>query len=266
MTTNTTGAADREPLSELGEQGVSEPQIRQVPLSASVDWLGAGWRTLRGAPGPSLLYGTLFAVVCEGALMLTMRSPGFTAAFLTGLLLIGPFLGAGLYVAARQHSAGDPVRIGASLALLWQRRTNLSLFVLFLALVMAAWVRFSALLFAFKVNAFSATSNDWEGFLAGSFDPVIVGFFVVIGALLAALIFLTSAVSVPLIVDRDAGPITAISASYRAVTSNWWPMALWAALIVVLSAVGIFTLFIGMIVLFPLLGYATWHSYRALVE
>lgn len=262
MTMNTVNTAARV---DLVHANSTEPQILTVESTAALDWLKAGWQTLLAAPGVSLLYGALFGLVCAVLTMLTLRNPGFTTAFLTGLLLIGPLLASGLYVAARQHAAGERVSIWASLSLLWDRRTNLSLFVLFLGLVMAAWVRFSSLLFAFKVDVFSPTSYSWGSFLTGSFDPIIVGFFVVIGAILASVVFVTSAVAVPMIVDRDAGPITAISASYRAVRTNWQPMALWAALIVALTSVGVVTWFVGMIVLFPLTGYATWYSYKALV-
>jgi uncharacterized membrane protein len=90
-------------------------------------------------------------------------------------------------------------------------------------------------------------------------------FFFGIGFLLAAVVFTISAVSVPMILDRDVGPITAVQTSYRAVRSNLAAMTLWAALIVAVSGIGILTLFVGMILLFPVLGYATWHSYRRLV-
>ncbi|MGB5833486.1 MAG: DUF2189 domain-containing protein [Thiohalocapsa sp.] len=262
----TTNADDHSTRSQSPAQGVGDPRILEVDSTAAVDWLKAGWRTFIAAPGVSLLFGVLFALVCAGAVTLTIRNPGFTTAFITGLLLIGPFLACGLYVAARQHASGERVRIGASLALLWDRRTNLSLFAVFLALVMAAWVRFSSLLFAFQMDAFGPTAYNWENFLAGRLDPAILGFFLVIGALLAVVVFVTSAVAIPMIVDRDAGPIPAISASYRAVKQNWQPMALWAAMIVALTGIGILTWFVGMVVLFPLLGYATWYSYRALLD
>jgi uncharacterized membrane protein len=242
------------------------PRIKQVPVTAPLAWLKSGWTTLIHAPGPSLLYGLLFSIACLAVAALTIRNPGFTTAFLTGLLLIGPVLATGLYVAARQHERGEPVSIGASLKLLWDRRTNLSLFVVFLALVMAAWLRLAALLFAVKVTAFAPTAYNWEGFLNGSFDPVVLGFLVVIGAILALAVFVSSAVAIPLIADRDAGPIAAVSTSYQAVRQNLPAMALWAALIAGLTVFGILTWFIGMLFLFPLLGYATWQSYRDLVE
>lgn len=254
------------PMSDSTSNADQPVRIRRVPVSAPLNWLRAGWETLLHAPAPSLLYGLLFSLACLGIATLTASNPGFTTAFLTGLLLIGPVLAMGLYVAARQHADGEPVKIGAGLSLLWERRTNLSLFVVFLALVMAAWVRVSALLFAIKVDAFAPTAYSWGGFLAGRFDPVIVGFFLVIGAILALAVFVSSAVAIPMIADRDVGPITAVSTSYRAVKENIPAMALWALLIVALTLFGVLSWFVAMIFLFPLLGYATWFSYRDLVD
>jgi uncharacterized membrane protein len=69
-----------------------------------------------------------------------------------------------------------------------------------------------------------------------------------------------------MIVDRDVNPLTAIHTSARAVARNWPAMTLWAAVIVAVTAVGIATLGIAMVVIFPVLAYATWHSYRATVR
>ncbi|NKN34188.1 DUF2189 domain-containing protein [Marichromatium bheemlicum] len=241
------------------------PTVSRVDIGDPLDWLAAGVRGFAEAPAASLLYGTLFVLACWGALALTWTLPWFTIAFLTGLLLLGPFLAAGLYVAARQREAGEPVAIRASLTLIWERRTNLGLFVLFLGLIAAAWVRFSALLFAIKFNTLSPSTERITGLLAGHFDPVVTLFFLGIGLLLAIAVFVTSAVSIPMILDRDVGPLTAIHTSLRACAHNAPAMTLWAALIVALTGFGILTLFIGLVVIFPVLGYATWESYRRMI-
>ena len=261
----TTQAIDQPPADETS-QSQQPPGIRKIPISAPAAWLKQAWATFLHAPAPSLLYGFIFSAACFWIASLMRDNPGFTSAFLTGLLLIAPVLATGLFVATRQHEQGQPVSISSSLRLIWDRRDNLGLFMIFLALVMAAWVRLSALIFAFKVNAFAPTDYSWQGFLSGSFDPIIVGFFVVIGAILALAVFVTSAVAIPMIADRDVGPITAMTTSYRAVKENPGTMALWAATIVALTAVGVFSWFVAMVVIFPLLGYATWYSYRDLVE
>ena len=240
-------------------------EIRPVGVAQPFAWLAAGARSFAAAPGTSLLYGALFALAAAGALYLTWNFPGFTVAFLTGLLLIGPVLAAGLYIAARQQQAGEAVSIAGALRHLASRSANLGLFAVFLALIMAAWVRLSALLFALKFNTFNITLDGYVGILSGTGDPLAVAYFALVGLLLASVVFITSAVAIPMIVDRDCGPLNAVRASARAVARNWPAMAVWAALIVVLTAVGIGTYLVGMVVLFPVLGYATWHSYKALV-
>lgn len=245
---------------------ITDLEIGRVDSGAPKAWLRDGWATFRAAPIVSGLYGLLFALACLGTLALIHTMPVFTAAFLTGLLLIGPLLAAGLYVAARQHAAGESVSISRSLSLLWDRRTNLALFGVYLGLVMAAWIRLSALIFAVHASTFSPSTANYLTALSGGFDPLVTGYFVVIGAILALTVFITSTVAVPLIIDRDAGPIVGIQASWRAVMCNRKTMALWALIIVGLTVIGILTAFVGMVVLFPLLGYATWSSYRALVH
>lgn len=245
---------------------LSRDQIRRVTLTDPWSWIGAGIQDFRAAPGQSLLYGALFAAACWTTLALSVSLPWFTLAFLTGILLLGPILAAGLYVAARQLEEGEPVSIREALHTLATRKTNLALFAVFLIIVMDAWVRISSLLFAVQFDLFSPSIEGYLGILSGHGDPMVLAYFLGIGFLLAATVFVTCAVSVPLIVDRDRNIIDAIVTSARAVRHNWPVMLIWAALITTLSAVGILTFFAGSVVLFPILGYATWHSYRAMVE
>jgi uncharacterized membrane protein len=100
--------------------------------------------------------------------------------------------------------------------------------------------------------------------LASSDGWVTLSYFFGIGFLLASFVFVISAIAIPLILDKDADFITAMQKSYRAVMRNPAAMAVWAAIIVALTMVGIATGFVGFAVIFPVLGYATWHSYRAL--
>lgn len=253
QTTTTTAPAPRD-------------QVRAVPITAAFSWLKAGIEDFRCAPGRSLFYGALFAAACGATTALTLNLPWLTLGFLTGLLLMGPYLATGLYVAARQLEAGEPVSIRAALRLLRERSTNLALFAVILVVVMDAWVRVSSLLFAIHFGLFSPSIQGYLGLLSGQGDPWVLVYFVAMGALLAAAVFVTCAVAVPLMVDRDRNPIDAIGASIRAVRRNWPAMLVWAALIATLTGIGILTFFTALVVLFPVLGYATWHSYRALVE
>lgn len=258
-----TTEAIRTPLTKTA----GHPEIRHVAAAEPLAWLRAGWRDFAASPGPSLLYGVGFALACLAVVGLTRELPWFTLAFLTGLLVIGPVLASGLYAAARQMEAGERPSIGAGLRLLYARRTGLALFGVLLALIMAAWVRLSALLFAVKFDAFSPSIEGYLALIGGAgADPVVAAYFALVGLALAATVFVTSAVAVPAILDRDADPFSAIRTSARAVARNWPAMLLWAGLIAALTAAGIASLFLAMVVIFPILGYATWHSYRAMVR
>ena len=90
--------------------------------------------------------------------------------------------------------------------------------------------------------------------------------YIVVGGILAGLVFARSVISIPVIIDRDADAQTAIDTSKRVMLDDLPAMIVWSALIVGLVAIGFATYLVGMIVVFPLLGHATWHAYRDLVR
>jgi uncharacterized membrane protein len=240
--------------------------VGRVNATAPFTWIQRGIADFRRAPGLSLLYGFLFAGLCAGVFLLIRDLPGFATGYLTGLLVVGPFLAAGLYAASRDMQRGITPSVLSGLGLLMQRRTYLALFSLMLALVMAAWIRFSALLFALKFNTLSPTVESYTQMLSSSEGWIALSYFVGIGFLLAAVVFVVSAIAIPLILEKDADFITAMQKSYHAVVSNPAAMLVWAGLLVALTAIGIATSFVGLAVIFPVLGYATWHSYRDLAK
>jgi uncharacterized membrane protein len=87
-----------------------------------------------------------------------------------------------------------------------------------------------------------------------------------VGGVFAAAVFVISAISIPMLLDRNGDVYTAMATSFLAVTRNIPAMLLWAGLIVVLAAIGFATLLFGLIVIFPILGHATWHAYRELTQ
>ncbi len=240
--------------------------VRKVLITSPFRWIKLGFDDFRRIPGLSLLYGFLFAGLCAGVYLLISNVPWFTIAYLTGLVVVGPFLASGLYVASRDLESGVKPSIEGGLRLIGKRRTYLALFALVLAIVMAAWVRFSALLFAVTFSTLSPSIEAYTHLFNSTDGWITLTYFIGIGFLLALVVFVLSAVAIPLILDKDVGFITAMKTSYRAVTGNPLAMIVWAAMIVALTAVGILTVFVGFAFLFPVLGYATWHSYRALVE
>lgn len=259
MTTTTHGLRTEDKASPSYEIG-------RVDDLAVLDWLKRGMDDFLSIPGLSLLYGVLFAAACGVAYLLSTSTPWYTVAFLTGLVVVGPFLASGLYAASRDRERGVTPSIGGSLRLLNRRKTYLALFSMMLALVMAAWVRFTALVFAIKFNSLSPSIEAYSNMFSSADGWITLAFFTGSGLLLVTTVFVISAIAIPLILDKDADFITAIQTSYRAVMRNKAAMAIWASFIVALTFIGIATAFAGLVVLFPILGYATWHSYRALVR
>jgi uncharacterized membrane protein len=240
--------------------------IRRVGVAAPLDWVRKGFEDFGRMPLLSLVYGLLFTALVIGVYLATSGAPWYALAYFTGLLVVAPFLAAGLYVARRDLDAGREPFIESGLVLVARRKTYLALFSTVLALVMAAWVRFSALLFAVKFTTVSPSIDAYTTLLTSTDGLITLGYFVGSGVLLAAVVFVLSAVAVPLILDRNTDFITAMQTSYRATMANLPAMTLWALAIVALMTLGLFAFFVGLAVVFPVLGYATWHAYRAVVE
>jgi uncharacterized membrane protein len=146
------------------------------------------------------------------------------------------------------------------------RRTNMAIYSVIMAIVIVAWVRLAALLFAIKSTTFLPSIEGHLGMPTGNTDPVIPIYFLAVGLMLALIVFVANAITVPAIVDRDVNPLTAIHTRALAVARNRPATTGWAAVLVALTAVGIATLGIAMVVIFPVLGYATWHCDRATVR
>ena len=222
---------------------------------------------MRGNLVESLVYGV--AVAAIGWLIWTYtagRPQQFTAS-ITGFFLLAPLLAAGLYEISRRHELGMDTGFGESLQG-WRRSAEgLAQFGLELVLVAILWERLSAILFALFYNGtvpnFDAFFRDV--FLSGDYWRLTV-VYVVVGGILATAVFVMCAISIPMLLDRDVDIYTAMATSLIAVGRNIPAMVIWAALIVVLTAIGFATLLIGMIVIFPVLGHATWHAYRDLTQ
>ena len=125
----------------------------------------------------------------------------------------------------------------------------------------------SALLFAVIIGGRELTLDGSAAqlFFSGSGLTFLL-VFLVVGAVIAAAVFTISVVSIPMMLDRKTDFITAVLTSITAVRANPWPMLLWAALIVIFTGIGLITFYLGLAIALPLIGHATWHAYRDLVE
>lgn len=243
------------------------PRIRQVSVQRPLTWLARGWRDMRDNLGASLAYGVFFAIVGYVLLAFAAPRPYLFSTAVSGFLLIGPLSAAGLYEISRRHEQGESTSLSASLAGLRRRADVLFHFGIVLALTLVLWERVSAVTFAlFYADNVPDLNNFVSSILfSGDYIPLLLAY-VVIGGSLAAVVFGATAVSVPMMLARDTDMMTAMATSVRAVTTNRLPMMVWAALIVLLIALSFATLMVGLVIFLPLLGHATWHAYRDMID
>jgi uncharacterized membrane protein len=241
------------------------PTVREVSLSAAFGWIALGLRDLRQAP-QSLVFGLMLAVM--GWLLLKLAGQGAVMIGLTtGFLLLGPFLATGIYELSRQLEQSESPRLYAA-AIAWRR--NPSGFLIFgavLALLLLVWTRVSVVLIAlFFLGGFPTIAGVDDLLRLLVDQAAFVMLYLTIGLVFAALVFAVGVVSLPLMLDRrDTDAFVAVATSLMVLGRNFPALLVWAALIVLLTAVGFATLGLGLIVVMPLLGHATWHAYRALV-
>jgi len=231
--------------------------------------MARGWSDLTRKPMLSLAVGAAVAVVGIGLKIATW----FTGAIYlllpltAGFFFVAPLIAVGLYEISRRLGTGETVG-GREVFLAWRRNGGqIALMGLVLMLAHLVWVRVASLLFALF---FSGATPSLERMLdALIFSPVSISFLVtgsIVGLVLGTIIFAISVISIPMLIDRNVSVITAMATSLTAVRANLPAMALWAALIVGFTAAGLATFYLGLILVLPLLGHASWHAYRDLVE
>lgn len=247
--------------STLYDEEIPLPEVRRVAISAPLRWLQAGVTDLRHCPVLSLLYGGALAVIGFALLLLGASQIHLVVTATTLFLLAGPFLAAALYAVAHRHESGAEVSLKGSFALWRDRFVSVGLFTALIAIVMVFWVRLSWLLIGL---AFAGREELGLAGLLSGLDYTLL--YVATGALLAAFVFAISVVSLPLIYHRDVDIVTAMITSLKAVRRNLLPMLFWASLIVALTLLAMLPFMLGLIVVFPILAYASWHAYRDLVS
>ena len=242
------------------------PPIRVVPATAPLEWLAKGWQDYRAHPLPSLFYGACFAAM-GWAIALTFRHAyEYVSALVTGFFLVGPFLAIGLYDLSRHRERGEPVWLAPTLDA-WGRNVGaIGMFSLVLVVILLVWARASLIVFALFYTGEMPTV---AGFLAQLVAPENLEFlfaYFCVGGFFAVLTFAISVVSVPMMLDRNTDGIVAVLTSLKAFAANVPAMIVWGLAIAVLTTAGFALLFVGLIVAVPVIGHATWHAYRALVE
>jgi uncharacterized membrane protein len=247
--------------------GVAPIPVRQVGSDRPWRWLAAGAADLRQAAGVSLGYGAIW-VVLSFILTAGLYAAGLFYWLLpmtAGFMFMGPLVAVGTYAISRSLAAGETPSIAGAFAA-WRKNTmQLALMGVTLMIFMIAWMRIATILFALFFGM--ETPNPQDLYSTLLLSPNGLGMIAVgtaIGAVLTFGAFSISVISIPLLLDREVSVLEAVEASLRCVALNVRTMLLWAFLLTVFILIGMFTFYIGLIVVLPLLGHASWHAYREL--
>ena len=231
-------------------------------------WLGSGWRDLIRNPGSSLFYGLLVFLVSVasvyGIYALSLDYILFPA--LAGFVVVGPVLAVGLYEKSRRIAAGERFTLSNMLAVRPQSGGQV-LFVGVLLLVLALiWMRAAVLLYAlfFGVRGFPGLENVAEILFTTSHGWSLLVIGTLTGGVFAAFAFAISVFAVPMLLDRRVDAFTAMGTSVALVWNNFPVMVTWGAIVLVLTGLAMAAGLVGLLLVFPLLGHATWHAWVAM--
>ncbi len=253
MVESETGIPENEPLPMLA------PCHSLAPLAA-FGWLRKGWQDLLAAPLLSLSYG-LFAVAVSMLMSLVAFRYGsywLLLAALSGFVFIGPVMCLGLYAISAQLERGETPTHRRSFREAGVRRIGTEMiFALMLLVVFLIWARAGSMVHVF----FPMESDPEIGDLL-----TYLGIGSAVGSIFAAIAFTASAFSLPMIMHRDVDAVTAVVTSINACLRNKRAMLVWVVVIVVLLALGFATALLGLLLVIPLLGHATWHGYLETID
>ncbi|WP_101050354.1 DUF2189 domain-containing protein [Macromonas nakdongensis] len=227
-------------------------------------WLARGWHDFRRCPKVGLFYGLCFFLMGHALWYVFRAAPAYVLALSAGFLLMGPFLCLGIYDASRACETGRRPSLRASLAAWRPTKGTMAIFAGVLLILEMLWGRASLVVFAVTFNTMPSTANLLQVlFSLDNLEFILT--YTVVGAVFAGLIFVTSAISIPMILDRRVDAISAGLTSIRACLQNPGVMLLWGALITLTVLTAMLPWFLGLFVAGPVLGHATWHAYRGIV-
>lgn len=253
------------------------PVIRTITLQQPLEWLALAWRDMAHCGWISFAHGLVLALLGAGILFIAHDRFWILAGAFSGFLIVAPVLATSLYALSRALERGEKAdaRLVVRTWLNWQtshrsKQGNdywcIVQFGALLALAGVGWVLTSAAFITLFAPQAVNSPADFVRHVVLAEKGFVFESWLILGGLLAAPMFASSAVAIPLLLDRRVTIMQAVLTSWRTVLANPLPMAFWAALIMGFTFLGLASALLGLIAIVPMLGHASWHAYRDLVD
>ncbi|NIY72694.1 DUF2189 domain-containing protein [Marivivens donghaensis] len=249
---------------------VDTPPASQLPLVGTVTVndifasLRAGIHDFRRAPQFGLFFSAVYVVIGFAMVMLGAGHVSWVLATSLGFPLAAPFAAVGLYEVSRRLESGQPLAWPEVLGVVWQERTRqIPWMGAIIVIYFLFWTFLAHMLFALTMglSVVRNISSSYEMFFTST-GLTMIAVELAVGAVLAFLLFSMTVVSLPLLLEKEVDFVSAMLLSIKVVASNLAVMLIWAAIIAVLSLIALAPAFLGLMVVLPVLGHATWHLYR----
>ena len=237
-----------------------------LPESVPVEWLKRGWNDLVATRFRAVFYGAVFALMGLLTVIVYQNKWQLTMGLVSGYFLMGPFICTGIYGLSQQLDKGQTISLRRSLTC-WRANTgSIAFFAVILTFLMVVWARVSVILFALSHSHSFDSLGSVFGQLFTFQHPQFVLLWSSVGFVFASLAFAIGMISVPLMLDRNIDTVTAMFSSVKALGSYPKPLYYWAILVVVIIGCSMLMGFWPLLITAPVIGHATWHVYKDLVD
>ena len=251
-------------MTEIPAEPSPLPEIGRVTAAEIFASLRAGARDFGRAPAFGVFFSAFYVTVGLGLTVLGADTFVWTLVLALGFPLVAPFAAVGIYEVSRRLEADEPLVWGEIVGVVVRERERQIPWIgAILVIVFLFWSFFAHMLFALFMGLSTLTNitSSYEALLT-PYGLTMIAAQIAVGAAVAFLVFALTVVSLPLLLEREVDFVTAMLLSMKTVGQNLPVMLLWAAVIAALLFLGMIPYFLGLFVVLPILGHATWHLYR----